>query len=42
MKKIYFILFSLVILVILFVSLYFINIPSPSKLITEVYKLSIK
>ena len=42
MKKHYFIIFTIIILVILLISMYFVNIPSPSKLITEDYKLIIK
>lgn len=39
MKKIYFVIFPIIMLVILLISMYFIDIPSPSRLITEEYKL---
>ena len=42
MKKNYFILFGLIIVVILFVSLNFIKIPSPSSLIKEEYQIKIQ
>ena len=42
MKKNYFILFALIISVILFFSLNFIKIPSPSSLIKEEYQLEIQ
>ena len=42
MKKIYLILFTLVIVVFLLIGLYFVKIPSPSKLISEEYKLIVK
>tara|TARA_Y100000741_G_scaffold148212_1_gene111737 strand:+ start:459 stop:584 length:126 start_codon:yes stop_codon:yes gene_type:complete len=41
MKKIYYILFSLFIIGIL-LSLYFIDIPSPSKIINEEFKLIVE
>jgi len=42
MKKIYLILFTIVIVIFLLIGLYFVKIPSPSKLIFEKYKLIIK
>ena len=42
MKKFYFTLFPLIIVIILVLVLYFIDIPSPSKSITEDFKISIK
>ena len=42
MKKIYFTLFPAIAIILLVLGLYFINIPSPSKSITEDFKISIK
>ncbi len=42
MKKNYIFLFSAIILICLFVIMYFIDIPSPSLIITENYELNIK
>ena len=42
MKKNYIILFPVIILVLFFVILYFIDIPSPSAIITENYEMNIK
>jgi len=42
MKKFYFTLFPLFIMVISALILFFVNIPSPSKLIVEEFKISIK
>jgi len=42
MKKSYKIIFSLIILTFLLIAVYLIEIPSPTKIITEDYKLEIK
>jgi len=42
MKKNFFIIFPVIILIILFLSLYFVNIPAPSRLIQEEYKLELE
>jgi len=42
MKKIYIIFFTIVIVVLLLIGLYFVKIPSPSKVISEEYKLIVK
>ncbi len=42
MKKNYIVLFSVIILICFFMILYFIEIPSPSSVITENYELNIK
>jgi len=42
MKKKYLILFTIVIVVFLLIGLYFVKIPSPSKLISEDYELNVK
>jgi uncharacterized protein YneF (UPF0154 family) len=42
MKKIYLILFTIAIIIFLLIGLYFVKIPSPSKLISEEYKLIVE
>ena len=42
MKKKYIVLFPLIILICFFVIMYFIDIPSPSTIITENYEINIK
>ena len=42
MKKNYFLLFFILLIIIITVSLYIIEIPSPSSIVTEVYPLDIK
>ena len=42
MKKIYLLITALIIFVIIILSLLFVDIPSPSKLISESYELEIK
>ena len=42
MKKTYLILFALIFVIFLLIALYFVDIPSPSKLVTEDHTLNIK
>tara|TARA_Y100001970_G_scaffold48664_1_gene61720 strand:- start:96 stop:224 length:129 start_codon:yes stop_codon:yes gene_type:complete len=42
MKKNFFIIFPIIILIFLIISLYFVNIPAPSKLVTEEYKIELE
>jgi len=42
MKKNYIVLFPVIILICFFIIMYFIDIPSPSVIITENYELNIK
>jgi len=42
MKKNYKIIFPLIILVFLLIVVYFVEIPSPSRIVSEEYKLEIK
>ena len=42
MKKKYLLITALIVLILIFSSAYFVDIPSPSKLISEDYQLEIK